>query len=261
MTQTNIDIDIGNINILINILICIPANSIVIVNAATGAEMNYGFFETLPSHVLVDKFQDIEVEFDAAGTTATAFVVAGLSNIKDSTTLGCSLQSTGYCTAWNGMAMKVPYDLSTTTWRKEFTDFPGGITEYAGTTRFGGAMVYTECWSIAAAPVNGATTNTYILACGQGIENCENTAVDASLITQCNLPDPRRDWRGVAVAFTPDGEMDWYRMGNLGLFPGDTSHGSSAFEWVSYGGDPTTLAFFSDETLGFSFVTMDLTGG
>ena len=94
----------------------------------------------------------------------------------------------------------------------------------------------------------------------QGIENCGSTEVDASIITQCGT-DPRTEWRGVAVGFTPDGEMDWYRMGNLGLFPGDTSHGSSAFEWVSYGGDPSTLVFFSDETLGFSYVTMDLTGG
>ena len=240
-------------------------SSIIIINAATGAEMAYqSFIEMWPSRTLIDKFQDIEVEFDSTGTTATSFVVAGLANVKDSTTLGCSSTSSGYCTAWSGLLLKVPYDLSKYTWRKDFSDFPGGINEYAGTTPFGGAMVYTECWSVVKAPVRGS--DQYILACGQGIENCLSTDVDASLIDQCNGvngadPDPRIDWRGVAIGFTPAGEIDWYRMANLGLFPGDTHHGSSAFEWGSYGGDPTTMVFFVDETLGFSWATMDLTTG
>ena len=69
--------------------------------------MNYhDYILGWPNHVLVDKYQDIEVEFDSSGTTATGFVVAGLSNIKDTTTLGCSATTAGYCGAWNGMALK-----------------------------------------------------------------------------------------------------------------------------------------------------------
>jgi len=87
--------------------------------------------------------------------------------------------------------------------------------------------------------------NSFVLACGQGIENCNEAPVDQSLITQCQTsgpeggPDPRTNWRGLAIAIDQQGDIEWYRMDNWGQ-KGEEPTSSSAFEWVSY--DP------SDET-------------
>ena len=81
---------------------------------------------------------------------------------------------------------------------------PGGVPLPA----MGHAIVYTECWAIAAIPTG------YVLACGQGLEGCEGhfdeIPVDPSLIEQCKT-DPRKAWRGVAVAVDREGNIDWYR--------------------------------------------------
>jgi hypothetical protein len=127
-------------------------NSIVILNANTGEEMNYA---DLPG--AVDKYQDVEVEVDSAGAV-TGFVVGGLTKGQDTTTPGCSFNAGGYCTAWEGLITRIPYDLSTETWRKSFSDFTGGVGPYTGYTPYGGAMVYTECWSIKTIPTG------YVLA-------------------------------------------------------------------------------------------------
>ena len=222
-------------------------NSIVILNANTGSEMNYA---DLPNSV--DKYQDIEVELDSTGAVS-GFVVGGLTKGQDTTTPGCSAQTSGYCTAWEGLISRIPYDLSAESWRKTFSDFTGGVGPYTGYTSYGGAMVYTECWSIKTIPTG------YVLACGQGIENCNNSEVAASVLTQCTAGDHRINWRGLAIAFTHSGAFDWYRMDNWGPGPGETLTSSSAYEWVSYDpSDPTTLVFFSDEAAGFGFSTMDL---
>ena len=111
-----------------------------------------------------DKNQDIEVEFDAAGNL-TGFIVAGLTAGQDtvSSFMGCS--STSPCQSWEGYILKMKPNLAQEVWRNQFTSFTGGVGKYTNLPQYGGAAVYTECFSLAKIPGrNSRTTQLHIIS-------------------------------------------------------------------------------------------------
>ena len=69
------------------------------------------------------------------------------------------------------------------------------------------------------------------------------TGINSNTVSKCEN-DPRRTWRGAAVATDLNGVMTWYRNDN-----------SRAYEFVTRA-ENGQLTFISDKPVGFGFATL-----
>ena len=88
------------------------------------------------------------------------------------------------------------------------------------------SLIFDECWSIISVATSGA-----IIACGTGIEGCEELQEKVRIVCE---KDPRNTWRSYLTKISFDGEIVWERTGSF-TFPGEEDSRdlpSTATEWI-----------------------------
>ena len=85
-------------------------------------------------------------------------------------------------------------------------------------------LIYDECWGIT------EFKNGLVLACGTGIEHCED--LDQDLMSVCEN-DPRTTWRSNLIHVDFSGNLIWQRTSSF-IFEGEEDEDlpSTASEWV-----------------------------
>jgi outer membrane protein assembly factor BamB len=111
-------------------------------------------------------------------------------------------------------------------WGKTYGDPAGGMKEFAGLSGGNPKLIFDECWGIQPTDDGGA-----VVACGTGIEGCDEVAGDISVQTECLL-DPRVKWRSLVFEIDNDGRQVWYRTDSY-YFPDEPGTGAAtASEFV-----------------------------
>ena len=111
-------------------------------------------------------------------------------------------------------------------WRNTYGNPEGGIKEFAGLDAGNPKLIFDECWGLQATDTGGA-----ILACGTGIEGCDEYETGSAIKTECES-DPRTKWRGLLIEIDGNGEQLWYRTDSY-YFPEEPNDAAeSASEYV-----------------------------
>ena len=113
-------------------------------------------------------------------------------------------------------------------WNKNYGNPNGGKNKFKGLDAGNKKLIFDECWGISSL-VNGGA----VMACGTGIEDCEEFNNDAKLYSECKN-DPRTTWRSLLIRVNKHGDKIWEKFGSF-TFPGeedDTDVPSTASEYV-----------------------------
>ena len=109
-------------------------------------------------------------------------------------------------------------------WNKSFGNPKGGDLIFSGLDEGDPRLIYDECWGIT------EFKNGLVLACGTGIEHCED--LDQDLTSVCES-DPRSTWRSNLIHVDYSGNLIWQRASSF-VFEGEEDEDipSTASEWV-----------------------------
>ena len=110
-------------------------------------------------------------------------------------------------------------------WNKSYGNPKGGDNKFKNSGKGNRKLIFDECWSIT------STDDGAIMACGTGIEGCEE--FEGSLLKEC-LKDPRKTWRSYLIKINNDGDLIWEKTGSF-TFPGEENEEdvpSTASEWI-----------------------------
>ena len=109
-------------------------------------------------------------------------------------------------------------------WNKSFGNPKGGDLIFSGLDEGDPRLIYDECWGIT------EFKNGLVLACGTGIEHCED--LDQDLTSTCEN-DPRTTWRSNLIHVDFSGNLIWQRASSF-VFEGEEDEDipSTASEWV-----------------------------
>ena len=109
-------------------------------------------------------------------------------------------------------------------WNKSFGNPKGGDLIFSGLDEGDPRLIYDECWGIT------EFKNGLVLACGTGIEHCEDLGDD--LMSVCEN-DPRNIWRSNLIHVDFSGNLIWQRASSF-VFEGEDGEDlpSTASEWV-----------------------------
>ena len=109
-------------------------------------------------------------------------------------------------------------------WNKSFGNPKGGDLIFSGLDEGDPRLIYDECWGIT------EFKNGLVLACGTGIEHCED--LDQDLTSVCEN-DPRTTWRSNLIHVDYSGNLIWQRASSF-VFEGEEDEDipSTASEWV-----------------------------
>ena len=109
-------------------------------------------------------------------------------------------------------------------WNKSFGNPKGGELIFSGLDEGNPRLIYDECWGIT------EFKNGLVLACGTGIENCED--IDQDLAPVCEN-DPRTTWRSNLIHVDFSGNLISQRASSF-IFEGEDDEDlpSTASEWV-----------------------------
>ena len=109
-------------------------------------------------------------------------------------------------------------------WNKSFGNPRGGDLIFSGLGEGNPRLIYDECWGIT------EFKNGLVLACGTGIEHCED--LDQDLMSVCEN-DPRTTWRSNLIHVDFSGNLIWQRTSSF-IFEGEEDEDlpSTASEWV-----------------------------
>ena len=109
-------------------------------------------------------------------------------------------------------------------WTKSFGNPKGGDLIFSGLDEGDPRLIYDECWGIT------EFKNGLVLACGTGIEHCED--LDQDLASVCEN-DPRTTWRSNLIHVDFSGNLIWQRATSF-VFEGEDEEDlpSTASEWV-----------------------------
>ena len=113
------------------------------------------------------------------------------------------------------------------------------------------SLIFDECWSIISVATSGA-----IIACGTGIEGCEELQEKVRIV--CEI-DPRNTWRSYLTKISFDGEIVWERTGSF-TFPGEedsTDLPSTATEWI-FETNNGEIALINDLDFGIGLEIIEL---
>ena len=110
-------------------------------------------------------------------------------------------------------------------WSKTVGNPVGGKGEFAGLGAGEPALIFDECWG-----VTGDDAGGIVVACGTGIEGCDELDSGSPLLAQCQA-DPRTKWRGMLLGLNAEGEERWSRTDSF-QFPGEKEVAASASEYV-----------------------------
>jgi len=106
-------------------------------------------------------------------------------------------------------------------WNKTYGNPDGGEGIFTGLDGGNPKLVYDECWGIT------QFKNGLVLACGTGIEHCEDLSINLRQICE---GDPRTTWRSYLIKIDFNGNLVWQRASSF-LF-GEDEVASTASEWV-----------------------------
>ena len=140
-------------------------------------------------------------------------------------------------------------------WKKDYGNYPGGVSQFRELEEGNWSLVYNECWGVAPKyAADGTTHDGYVMSCGTGIEGC-NVLLGPFVWAEC-IGDPRRTWRALTVATDLEGERIYSRMDSygVGMNEGDPV-GSSAGEFVFTNADGGHV-IVTDEGMGMGFLTI-----
>ena len=101
----------------------------------------------------------------------------------------------------------------------------GGKGEFAGLGAGNPSLIFDECWGVQTTDNGGA-----IMACGTGIEGCDEYEAGTALKSECQS-DPRTKWRAMLVEVDQNGNEVWSRTDSF-VFPGENEAAESASEYV-----------------------------
>ena len=109
-------------------------------------------------------------------------------------------------------------------WNKSFGNPKGGDLIFSGLDEGDPRLIYDECWGIT------EFKNGLVLACGTGIEHCED--LDQDLTSVCEN-DPRTTWRSNLIHVDFSGNLIWQRASSFVFEEEDEEDlPSTASEWV-----------------------------
>ena len=134
-------------------------------------------------------------------------------------------------------------------WTKSVGNPVGGINAFAGLGAGNPQLIYDECWGIRGTADGGA-----IIACGTGIEGCENWTPGSEIRNECDA-DPRKTWRGFVIKIDKNGNEIWHRVDSF-QEPGDTEAVDSASEYVSLTSDGRVISIV-DQGFGIGILVLN----
>ena len=111
-------------------------------------------------------------------------------------------------------------------WNKSYGNPSEVNHDFFGEVLVDDDLIFDECWSITKIPNEGI-----IMACGTGIEECENLPDNTQ--AKCE-EDPRTTWRSYLVKIDHNGDIIWEKTGSF-TFPGEEDADdlpSTASEWL-----------------------------
>ena len=110
-------------------------------------------------------------------------------------------------------------------WHRTVGNPVGGEGAFAGLGAGNPLLIFDECWGVAPNDAGGG-----VLACGSGIEGCDELTPGSPLYNEC-VADPRTMWRAMLVALDGSGAELWSRVDSY-AFPGEGEAAESASEYV-----------------------------
>ena len=136
-------------------------------------------------------------------------------------------------------------------WNKVYGNPKNTDHNYFKKTLANNNLIFDECWSITSISTSGA-----IVACGTGIEGCEELLEKAKI--DCEN-DPRNTWRSYLVKINFDGDVVWERTGSF-TFPEEEDNSdlpSTASEWI-FETNKGEIALVNDLEFGIGWEIIEL---
>ncbi|CBY23664.1 unnamed protein product [Oikopleura dioica] len=200
---------------------------------------------------------DVEVQFNDAGTSVTGFVTTGLrvTKIQNDNGVSCAAQEDG-CSVIKGVFTKYNAGLTKMIWRQAFNTgvWPGGAAQFSSVSATPyESLVYTECWGLTKVLSTAGGHVGYAAACGSGVEpGCE---IHSGAIKTACQNDARTAWRGAVTRIDREGNLVWYRLDS---FQGDSNDaGESASEYIFQDNDGRIVSVTDEGFGGFGFLTYE----
>ena len=106
------------------------------------------------------------------------------------------------------------------------------------------ALIFDECWGVQETESGGA-----ILACGTGIEGCDE--VEGDLYNEC-IADPRTMWRSLLIEIDSNGDELWSRTDSF-VIEGETMETASEYIIQGQGG---AYASVMDQGFGIGLLVL-----
>ena len=125
----------------------------------------------------------------------------------------------------DGSVTKVSLD-GDIVWGKTYGNPEGGTGAFANLGTGNPALIFDECWGVQETENGGA-----ILACGTGIEGCDE--VEGDLYNEC-IADPRTMWRSLLIEIDSSGAELWSRTDSF-VVEGESME--TASEYIIQGQD------------------------
>jgi hypothetical protein len=106
------------------------------------------------------------------------------------------------------------------------------------------ALIFDECWGVQPTDDGG-----FILACGTGIEGCDE--IEGELKNECES-DPRSMWRSLLIKVDSDGEELWSRTDSFSM---DGESTETASEYIIKS-DDGVYASVMDQGFGIGLMVL-----
>jgi hypothetical protein len=110
-------------------------------------------------------------------------------------------------------------------WGKNYGNPVGGIFEFSGLYEGNPILIFDECWGVQSTDDGGM-----VLACGTGIEGCDEYGLGSALRSECRS-DPRTKWRSLILGIDGFGEQVWHRTDSY-YFDEENEAAASASEYI-----------------------------
>ena len=132
-------------------------------------------------------------------------------------------------------------------WSRSYGDPAGGEGPLASLDGGNPQLIFDECWGIQGLADGGA-----VIACGTGIEGCDEYARGSALRTECEA-DPRTTWRSMLVRIDAAGEEIWTRL-DAYTEAGEAAETASEYVFLTTSGQ---IASVMDQGFGIGLLLLD----
>merc|ERR1712037_110016 len=229
----------------------------IVLRADNGNELIYSGNAISSGFIGDGTANDVEVEFNDAGTRVTGYVTTGLrvTKIQNDNGVSCAAQEDG-CSVIKGVFTKYNAALTSMVWRQAFNtgEWPGGAAQFSSVSATPyESLVYTECWGLTKVLSTSGSHVGYAAACGSGVEpGCD---IHSGAIKTACQNDARKAWRGAVTRIDREGNLVWYRLDSFQGDEGENEAGESASEYIFQDNNGRIVSVTDEGFGGFGFLT------